>query len=63
MKENLIVLEVVAYFAAFIVSVLAFVHAGDFIGYLLKKFPPESGRPKRAHANAPRKPRRPAGVA
>ena len=63
MKENIIFLEILSYFAIFFLGILAFVHAGDFIAYLLKKFPPDAGHPKRAHPSAPRKPRRSAGIA
>ena len=40
----------------------AFTRVGDFIAYLLKKFPPDTAHPERAHASAPRKRRRPTGV-
>ena len=63
MNENIIVLNLIAYASMLILVTLAFVHAGDFIAYLLKKFPPEAGHPKRAHADSSRKPRRSTGVA
>ena len=63
MKENLVFLEILSYLAIFFFGILAFVHAGDFIAYLLKKFPPNAERPKRARSNAVRKPRRRAGLA
>jgi hypothetical protein len=62
MKENLIVLDVASYLGAFVLCLYAFTRVGDFIAYLLKKFPPDAAHPERAHASAPRKRRRPTGV-
>ena len=63
MKETLIVLDVASYLGAFVLCLYAFARAGDFIDYLLKKFPPDTDHPKPARANAARKSRRPSGVA
>lgn len=58
MKETLITLDVASYLGAFVLCLYAFTRAGDFIAYLLKKFPPDAGHPKNAHASGSRKPRR-----